>query len=113
MRHLQYKAVWQTGGAFGCGAGNRARPERMAKSATKVPPKWRQSAAKAPERQSSLRPMRLPTAPEALATWVLRRACSHVADCPAFDSHAFDRPLTHLYIYDLLTHTFDTPLTRL
>ena len=39
VRHLQYKAVWQTGGAFGCGDGNRARHERMAK----VPPK-RQSA---------------------------------------------------------------------
>ena len=29
VRHLQYKAVWQTGGAFGCGDGNRARPERF------------------------------------------------------------------------------------
>ena len=29
VRHLQYKAVWQTGGAFGCGTGNIARPERF------------------------------------------------------------------------------------
>ena len=29
VRHRQYKAVWQTGGAFGCGDGNRARPERF------------------------------------------------------------------------------------
>ena len=105
MRHLQYKAVWQTGGAFGCGAGNRARPERMAKVATKVASKVAtkvatkvplQSAAKAPERQNSLSPMRLPTTPEALAAWMLRRACSNVADCPAFDSHAFGTPLTQL-----------------
>ena len=29
VRPLQYKAVWQTGGVFGCGDGNRARPERF------------------------------------------------------------------------------------
>ena len=39
VRHLQYKAVWQTGGAFGCGTGNIARRKRMSKA-----PKHHQSA---------------------------------------------------------------------
>ena len=100
VRHLHYKAVWQTGGAFGCGAANRARPRRF------EPPLLFDLEAD-PQEATPLGPWTHPlTYPLVLATVVRLRAAKEA------DINASFRSVSGLPLWSRPSHAPSTPLTR-